>query len=188
MSAMVLATPKRHKSTKVTHKHRRYNTYTKRVQDTAIATGCTSPEELISFAKSLEGIRYQYGSTNPERGFDCSGFVNYVFNHFGIKIPRSSADFASFPNLVDLKDAKFGDLILFTGTKKHTRRAGHIGIVVSMPGDPLMFIHSTSGEANGVTQTAMNDYYMGRYMKIIRILPQTDDDTDDSQYQETAAR
>lgn len=188
MSATILAAPKRHKSTKTTHRHRRYVTYTRSIQDTTIATGCTNPEELITFAKSLQGIRYQYGSTNPERGFDCSGFVNYVFNHFGIKIPRSSSDFASFPSQVELKDAKFGDLILFTGTKKHTRHAGHIGIVVSMPGEPLVFIHSTSGEANGVTQTAMNDYYMGRYMKIIRILPQTTDDTTDSQYQETAAR
>ncbi|WP_432712696.1 C40 family peptidase, partial [Pedobacter sp.] len=46
---------------------------------------------LISFAKTLIGIPYHYASSNPQKGFDCSGFVNYVFNNFGVKVPRSSS-------------------------------------------------------------------------------------------------
>ncbi|QEC76679.1 C40 family peptidase [Mucilaginibacter ginsenosidivorax] len=179
------AVRKNHKTTKSAKRHKHFTTYTRPVIDTAISTGCASPEELITFAKSLQGIRYRFGSTNPEKGFDCSGFVNYVFNHFGISIPRSSVDFTDVQGGVDLKDAKFGDLILFTGTKKHTRRAGHIGIIVSMPGEPIQFIHSTSGEANGVTLTTMNDYYMGRYMRTIRVFS---DNNQAEAYPETASR
>jgi cell wall-associated NlpC family hydrolase len=178
---------KKHKTNKTAKTHKHHRTHSQPEVDANIETGCTSPTELISFAKSLEGIHYRYGSTNPEKGFDCSGFVNYVFNHFGITIPRSSSDFASFRGLGDLNEARFGDLILFTGTKGR-RNAGHIGIVVSLPGEPLAFIHSTSGAANGVTQTQLNDYYMGRYMKIIRVFSENNTSQSDSTYQETAAR
>jgi lipoprotein Spr len=162
-------TAKHHKISKTlkTHKHSRTH-YRSASMDSAISTGCTTPDELVTFAKSLKGIRYRFGSTNPEKGFDCSGFVNYVFHHFGIGIPRSSIDFASAFGRVDLSEARSGDLILFTGTKR-SKRAGHIGIVISEPGEPVMFIHSTSGAANGVTETPLNDYYMGRYIKTIRL-------------------
>ncbi|WPU94253.1 C40 family peptidase [Mucilaginibacter sabulilitoris] len=161
---------KHHKTSKIvkTHKHSRTHYYSGSIDTSTISTGCTTPDELVTFAKSLRGIRYRFGSTNPEKGFDCSGFVNYVFHHFGIGIPRSSIDFASAFGRVALSEARTGDLILFTGTKK-SRRAGHIGIVISEPGEPVMFIHSTSGAANGVTETPLNDYYMGRYIKTIRL-------------------
>lgn len=177
----LLISAKKHKAAKVVKMHKHQHAYSKQDIDTAVATGCTTPDELIAFAKTLKGIRYRYGSTNPEKGFDCSGFVNYVFRHFGISIPRSSSDFASAYGRVDLKEAKYGDLILFTGTKRHSKRAGHIGIIVSSPGQPVMFIHSTSGNANGVTETLMDDYYMGRYMKTIRIFQDNQDaDADDT--------
>lgn len=49
-----------------------------------INTGNTKPEELIAFAKTVIGVPYRYGSTDPVNGFDCSGFITYVFNHFNI--------------------------------------------------------------------------------------------------------
>lgn len=141
---------------------------------TGASTGDVEPLELIDFARTLLGTRYRSGSTDPARGFDCSGFVNYVFNHFGINIPRSSVDFTSYGQEVDLKDARAGDIILFTGTASGSRTAGHVGIVVSCPGEDVKFIHSTSGKAWGVTETQMNDYYMGRFMRVIRLFPQGD--------------
>jgi len=141
---------------------------------TSIATDTVSPAQLLTFACSLEGTPYKYGSMNPAKGFDCSGFVNYVFNHFGIEVPRSSSDFTFVQHQIDLKDAKPGDLILFTGTDSAIRKVGHIGIVLSPSPDGLKFIHSTSGKARGVTETAMNGYYMGRYMMVIRVFPQND--------------
>ena len=46
-----------------------------------------SPNRLLEFAKSMLGIRYRSASSSPSRGFDCSGFVNYVFSNFGFKVP-----------------------------------------------------------------------------------------------------
>jgi lipoprotein Spr len=166
----VLHAAKKHKANKTVklHSHSRLRHHYAEVEAN-YETGDVTPAELVEFAQTLKGIRYRYGSTNPEKGFDCSGFVNYVFTHFGISIPRSSSDFAPVKG-IDIKDAKFGDLILFTGTKSHNyRSAGHIGIVISQPGEPLVFIHSTSGDENGVTETAMNERYERRYIKTIRV-------------------
>src|SRR5687768_13606220 len=71
---------------------------------------------LINFAQSLKGTPYRYGCSDPKKGFDCSGFVMYVFKHFQMTVPRSSIDFTKVGKEVELKEALPGDLILFTGT------------------------------------------------------------------------
>jgi murein DD-endopeptidase / murein LD-carboxypeptidase len=139
---------------------------------TTISTGKTSPTELINFAESLIGTPYQYGSSNPQQGLDCSGFVTCVFNHFGITVPRSSVDFTNVQREINIKDAQPGDLILFTGTDSSNRTVGHMGIIVSNVNDDIAFIHSTSGKAYGVTETTLKPHYLGRYVKTIRIFPQ----------------
>jgi lipoprotein Spr len=140
-----------------------------------IQTGKTTPVELVNFACSLAGTPYKYGSIDPNYGLDCSGFVTYVFNHFNIMVPRVSTDFTSVQHAVPIQDAKLGDLILFTGTDSTERVVGHMGIISSAPGEPLRFIHSTSGKADGVVETDFyTHYYEARYVKVIRVFPQND--------------
>ena len=133
-----------------------------------------SPREIVAFAQTLIGVPYKYASTDPNQGFDCSGFITYVFNHFNIDVPRSSVEFTHVPHDVPLTDAKPGDLILFTGTDSTTRVVGHMGIIIYHGGNAISFIHSTSGKAWGVTITQLNDYYMGRFVKLVRVFPQND--------------
>ena len=140
-----------------------------------IQTGNTKPQELIDFAKTLIGTPYKYGSTDPSQGFDCSGFITYVFNHFNIAVPRSSIDFTNVGKEIKLEQAKPGDIILFTGTDSADRDVGHMGIVVAADNPQLQFIHSSSGKANGVTITPFNDYYSGRFVKVIRLFPQNEE-------------
>jgi len=131
----------------------------------------TSPNKLLDFAKSMLGIRYRTASSSPSRGFDCSGFVNYVFSNFGFKVPRSSRDFAASGESKKLQDAKIGDVILFTGTNSRSRTPGHVGIVYSIDGDEVKFIHSSSGHAKGVTISSLDDgFYKKRFLKIVSIL------------------
>ncbi|MBC7383623.1 MAG: C40 family peptidase [Bacteroidia bacterium] len=125
--------------------------------------------QLVDFAKTLLAIPYKYASSDPLEGFDCSGFITYVFNHFNIKVPRSSVDFTNTGNEVDIRTAKVGDLILFTGTVDTIRIVGHMGIVTENA-DNLKFIHSTSGKANAVTVSTLTDHYKRRFVKIIRVL------------------
>jgi cell wall-associated NlpC family hydrolase len=133
-----------------------------------VNTGKTSRTELIAFAKTLLGTPYKYASTDPSQGFDCSGFITYVFQHFKITVPRSSVDFTNVGKKVDVHSARTGDLILFTGTDSSIRIVGHMGIVTENT-DSLRFIHSTSGKADGVTITTLNKYYEGRFVKVIDI-------------------
>jgi len=136
-----------------------------------IETGTTDPAEVLSFAKTLIGIPYLYASTDPAKGFDCSGFITYVFNHFNIGVPRSSVDFTHIGKEMDYRDARPGDLILFTGTDSTIRVVGHMGIVESNENNRLQFIHATSGKAKGVVITPFENYYKSRFVKVVRIFP-----------------
>ncbi|ANE53449.1 hypothetical protein SY85_11890 [Flavisolibacter tropicus] len=138
-----------------------------------IETGQVQPEQVMAFAETLMGTPYVYASTNPKVGFDCSGFITYVFNHFNIRVPRSSIDFTNVGKPIPVEQAKRGDIILFTGTDSTERFVGHMGLVVANT-DTLRFIHSTSGKAMGVTITPLSKYYRSRFVKTIRIFPQND--------------
>jgi cell wall-associated NlpC family hydrolase len=142
---------------------------------TAFDTDSVSSDSLLTFAQSLIGVRYRSASSDPLRGFDCSGFVSYVFKSFNFNVPRSSCEFISIGEKIKFEDAKPGDIILFTGTKKHTRRIGHIGIVMHNGADGFTFIHSTSGKEHGVTITAMDKMYTRRFVQVIRVLKQNDE-------------
>jgi len=136
-----------------------------------IETGTTTPAEVVQFAKTLIGTPYLYASTDPAKGFDCSGFITYVFNHFNIAVPRSSVDFTNMGKEIEYRQAGTGDLILFTGTDSTIRIVGHMGIVVNNNNDSLQFIHSTSGKAKGVVITPFGNYYESRFVKVIRVFP-----------------
>lgn len=123
-------------------------------------------DSIVYFSKTLIGTPYKYASSDPAEGFDCSGFITYVYNHFGIEVPRSSIDFTNKGKEVVLHQAQPGDLILFTGTDSLETVVGHMGIVIDNS-DSLRFIHSSSGKANGVTVTPLNSYYQKRFVKVI---------------------
>ncbi len=141
---------------------------------TRIETGRLAPGQLVNYAATLKGIPYLYGSTDPKKGLDCSGFITYVFNHFNVAVPRQSVGFTHVNRRINLQDAKTGDLILFTGTDSTIRVVGHMGILLVDPGKQISFLHSTSGKEDGVTETPLNAYYQGRYLRTVRIFPQND--------------
>lgn len=138
-------------------------------EESTIETKNISPKSLVEFAQTLIGIPYKYASTDPKAGFDCSGFITYVFNHFDIAVPRSSVGFTNLGEEVPKINSKPGDLILFTGTDSTVREVGHMGIITFNSPDTLLFIHSTSGKLNSVTVTPLNKYYQSRFVKIVRI-------------------
>ena len=130
----------------------------------------TNSETLIDFAKSMLGIRYRYATSNPKLGFDCSGFVSYVFSNFGFKVPRSSREFSGAGKETSLENAKVGDVLIFTGSNSRVRRIGHVGIVYSIDENGIKFIHASSGKAHSVTITELNGHYKTRFMKIVSII------------------
>lgn len=149
---------------------------TKNISDKKVSSVTRSPadtisaDNILSFAQSLIGTPYRPKSSSPLLGFDCSGFVSYVFKKFNFNVPRSSCEFISVGKKVRLEDALPGDIILFTGTQKHTHKIGHIGIVYSTLNGVFKFIHSTSGKEYGVTITDMDERYLRRFVQIIRLI------------------
>ncbi|OCX54692.1 hypothetical protein BEL04_10735 [Mucilaginibacter sp. PPCGB 2223] len=134
-----------------------------------------NPDQLLSYAQKLIGTPYHFASSNPGYGFDCSGFVGYVFRSFNIAVPRSSCEYINIGEKLSLTEAKPGDIILFTGTERRSRRIGHIGIIMSNDDDGVKFIHSTSGKEHGVTISAMDERYQHRFVRIVRLFKQNDE-------------
>ena len=146
------------------------------LQQIVLNTDNVSADSLIGFAKTFLNIPYRAASSNPSKGFDCSGFVSFVFKSFNVNVPRSSCDFTCIGRKINLADAKPGDIVLFTGTKSHHMHSiGHVGIVFSNDGNQLRFIHSTSGKEYCVTISAMDETYQRRFVKAVRLLKQNDD-------------
>jgi cell wall-associated NlpC family hydrolase len=93
---------------------------------------------LADFAVTLRDIRYRRGGRTPSTGFDCSGFVSYVFRHtLGKELPATSASQFHAGARVDRADLRTGDLVFFRTRGKHV---SHVGIYL----DHGRFIHSPS--------------------------------------------
>jgi len=128
-------------------------------------------QQFVDYAKTLIGTPYVWGSVNPEVGVDCSGFIKYVSNHFGISVPRASSQFTHLGMEVKPTETKTGDIILFTGSNPRKHVVDHIGIVTDNPDGNVSFIHSSSGHGRGVHISELKGYYKTRLVKIIRIFP-----------------
>lgn len=133
-------------------------------------TSTVSASEFVSYAMTLKGTPYSYGSADPAYGVDCSGFITHVFNHFNIQVPRRAFDFKNAEKKVKMNEAKPGDLILFSGSDIMQKTPGHMGIISSRRGKDIEFIHSSSGMTGGVKTTLLsNAYFKSRVLEVVRV-------------------
>ncbi len=123
---------------------------------------------ILKLATSLEGTPYVYAGKSPQ-GFDCSGFVYYVFKNHDIDLPASSRMYDKVGKKVALENAKKGDIVCFTGTDPTIDRTGHVGIIVeNKSNEPIKFIHATSGKAYSVAYSTLSKDGDGHYAKRFR--------------------
>jgi cell wall-associated NlpC family hydrolase len=148
---------------------RKLNKVNNTIPPVIIYTKNVVADSVVRFAQTLIGIRYKYGSAIKEEGFDCSGFITYVFNYFKIQVPRISKDFTNAGTPVSLYESKPGDLILFTGTDTTGWVVGHMGIITQNHNGEIQFIHSASGKSIGVIISGMTKYFETRFVKVIRV-------------------
>lgn len=127
-------------------------------------------DTVLTYANAQLGQPYVWAGCRPG-GFDCSGFVAYCFKQVDIPIVRSSSGLDKAGTSIDIKEARKGDLILFTGTNPKDKSVGHVGIVISEYGEPIRFIHASSSELHpGVVITDYeNSGYPKRFAGIRRI-------------------
>ena len=109
--------------------------------------------DVANFAEQYVGSPYRWGGASPA-GFDCTGFVMWVYAQFGVALPHTEAgQLASGPR-VDAADLQRGDVVVFANT--YRRGLSHTGIYV---GDG-QFVHAAD-ERHGVIVSALWDHYWG---------------------------
>lgn len=171
--ATVSAKPKKSKSKPTSSSVKRDSVWAKVIPfDIESPIAKADADGLIWFAKQQLGTPYKYASADPSKGgLDCSGFLYYVFNHFKIKVPRSSKDYMNYGKTISKNDAQRGDVIVFTGTNASQKIGGHVGIILENKDGDISFIHSSSGKSKGVTISSLSEgYYSQRFLKIVRVV------------------
>jgi cell wall-associated NlpC family hydrolase len=114
-------------------------------------------QNLVLNAMGFLGIPYRFGGATPEAGFDCSGFVQYVFRQAaGLMLPRSSFDQIRQGIAVAREELQVGDLVFFN-TMRAT--ASHVGIYIG----ENRFIHAPSRGKTVEIVDIENSYWRARY-------------------------
>ncbi|MEN8153711.1 MAG: C40 family peptidase [Acidobacteriota bacterium] len=116
--------------------------------------------KIVTLTESLKGIPYRYGGFEID-GFDCSGFVYYIYDSFGINIPRTAKKQGKIKARVRFKSAKPGDILVF----KIKRNRWHTGIYVN----DKFFVHSPNGRGF-VRREGYSKFWKKKLKYVISIL------------------
>ena len=119
-------------------------------------------DSIITTAKQYLGVKYQWGGTTPQTGFDCSGYVSYVFAQNGISLPRVSRDQYKVGTEVAFADLQRGDLVFFSLAGDGI--VSHDGIYLGEG----QFINASSSK--GVTVYVIGPYWKSVYVGARRVL------------------
>lgn len=125
------------------------------------STQTSKASAIIATSKQYIGVPYLYGGTTPS-GFDCSGFVQYVFAKNGMSLPRVSRDQYQIGTAVSFSNLKAGDLVFFSLANNGS--VDHMGIYVGNG----QFINASSSK--GVTIYTLGSYWQSSFVGAKRVL------------------
>ena len=125
----------------------------------------TMGRRITLSAQSLIGIRYQWGGSSPQAGFDCSGLVYYTMKRHGIKTPRSSRHQAMRARKIDRSAVTPGDLYFFEIEKN--KGISHVGIVLNAKEGK--FIHAPKSGGHVSVASLQNPYWRQRLAMVGRL-------------------
>ena len=121
------------------------------------------PSAVVATALALRGTQYRNGGSEPSRGFDCSGLVQWVFSQHGTPLPRETREQYEFGHKVDQDEVRPGDLVFF---KTVSKGPSHVGIALG-GGE---FVHAPS--SRGVVRVesyTRTEYWADRWLGARRI-------------------
>jgi len=131
----------------------------------APAPAASAMDELLFRALALVGVRYQTGGSSPETGFDCSGYVAYLFREvFSISLPRTSDGIGRHGREVPRSALQPGDLVFFNTMH---RPFTHVGIYISDD----RFVHAPATGGRVRTEDLNLRYWVQRWDGARRISP-----------------
>lgn len=120
--------------------------------------------EVLLGAVSLSGVKYTFGGKSPETGFDCSGFVRYVFEQTAnLTLPHGARAISQIGQSIPVNELQPGDLVFFNTLKT---AFSHVGIYLGNG----RFIHASSNGGN-VHVAQLNDSYWTQRFNGARRLP-----------------
>lgn len=128
----------------------------------ASPTASGAAAAVINTAKSYLNVPYVWGGTSPQ-GFDCSGFIQYVYSKHGISLPRVTADQYTAGTGISRSDLIPGDLVFF---ETYKAGASHVGIYLGND----QFIHASSGAGKVTISNLTSAYYTEHYVGARRVL------------------
>ena len=118
---------------------------------------------LYNYAMAQVGVPYVSGGTSP-RGFDCSGFTQYIYHQLGISIPRTCDGQLSSGLIIPKEELQCGDLVLFQHTTAQIGLSTHVGIYLGNG----KLIHAGG---RGITVVDLNSaYFIEHYLCARRII------------------
>ena len=127
-------------------------------------TGTADGYALSGTAMSLRGAPYRDGGVDPATGFDCSGFVKYVYSQYGVSLPRQVHDQFNVGKKVDRDQLQPGDLVFFSTVAPG---ASHVGIMIG--GD--QFVHAPSEKGVVRVESLSQAYWASRFVGAKRVEP-----------------
>ena len=109
--------------------------------------------KVVNIARQFLGDPYIYGSTDPNKGFDCSGLINYAYNQIGIQIPRTSHAMAKIGIEVPLSEVQPGDIIY---TSSSGPSGGHVKMVSDVFNGQISVIEA-KGKKWGIVESLLTN-------------------------------
>jgi cell wall-associated NlpC family hydrolase len=125
--------------------------------------GSQLPHPVVAQARELLGVPYRWGGTEPLKGFDCSGLIQYVFSRFQVSVPRMPIDMFKKYSPVLATQLLPGDVVFFNTFEK----ISHVGIYI---GD-RRFIHAPRKGLDVSIESMDSTYYKPRFAGARRLIP-----------------
>ncbi len=123
--------------------------------DVSLSSWSDAAQEIIINALSLTGVKYKYGGISPDTGFDCSGFVRYVFQQAAnLTLPHGARAISQLGQVVAQENLQPGDLVFFKTVRS---TFSHVGIYIGNN----RFIHSPS-KGETISVTSLDDHYWSK--------------------------
>ena len=139
------------------------------IQEESVLSNSNKTEQrdiIISYAKGYIGVPYLYGG-NSKKGFDCSGFTQYIMRRHGYNLPRTAQSQGDTYSKIKAGQAMKGDLVFFGSSKKNI---SHVGIVSSEKGSSISMIHASSSKGIMISNIENNSYWTPKIQYYARVV------------------
>jgi len=134
--------------------------------DTATLSNPSLSATVINEAMKYIGTPYRWGGKTPA-GFDCAGFVRYVYSKFGLTLGPSAPSQVKEGTRLKVEDIAPGDLVFYGGSR-NIKAVGHVGLVTEVTSDGFKFVHASN---TGVRVSSSKEpYYRSRYICACRVI------------------